>query len=150
MDPLATVGDVETRLGRTLDDTELGRVAGLLEDASELVRLEAGRDWVDLDTGAVVSVPGSVRAVVLRAVDRAIRNPDGFSAESDGDYSYQRTQVEPGVYLTDAERAIIRRACGRTGLWTQPITRGDEYLNTVWFEDQFGCELFPLDTYRNS
>lgn len=78
-----------------------------------------------------------------------MRNPQGFSAESAGDYSYQRTNVEPGVYLTDSERQVIRRATGRTGLWTQPVTRGDEYLATVWAEDSFGCELFPLDVRRD-
>lgn len=146
---LASVADVEARLGRSFVKEEIGRVVALIEDASELVMLEAGRDWIDPDTGELTGVPGSVRAVVLRAVERAIRNPQGFSAEAAGDYSYQRTNVEPGVYLTDAEKAIIRKAIGKTGLWTQPVTRGDAYLETVWAEDQFGCELFPLDVYRN-
>lgn len=140
MEALAAVSDVEQRLGRVFVNEELGRVVGLLDDASDLVRLEAGKTWATPE-----ATPGAVRAVVLRVVERAIRNPDGFSAESDGDYSYQRTQVEPGVYLTDAERAILRRAAGRSGLWTQATTRGDCEMNTVWFEDQFGCELFPLD-----
>lgn len=144
MDPLAAVQDVEQRLGRVFVDTELGRVVGLLQDASELARLEAGQLWA-----VPASVPGAARAVVLRVVERAIRNPDGFSAESDGDYSYQRTQVEPGVYLTESEKAILRKAAGRSGLWTQATTRGDCDMDTVWFEDSYGCELFPLDTYRN-
>lgn len=145
MAPLATVDDVEQRLGDvTLGHSDQARVTALLDDASELVRLEAGTDWAP-----PAVVPGSVKAVVLRMVDRAYRNPEGFSAESDGDYSYQRTQVQAGVYLTDAERAIIRRALGRTGLWTQPLTRNEDYENTVWFEDQYGAELFPLDVYRN-
>lgn len=148
---LATVLDVELRLGRTLVDPELSRVVGLLEDASDLVCLEAGTEWVDPDTDALLPVPGAIRGVVLRMVDRVARNPEGFSAESDGDYSYQRTQVQSGgVYLTDAERAIIRRACRRTGLWTQPLERGDNYYRTVWFEDSYGCELFPLDVVRDS
>jgi hypothetical protein len=146
---LATAQDLERRLGRVLEAPfEVSRVEALLDDVSALVRDEAGTDWVDAD-GALVAVPASIRSVVLRSVERAIRNPDGFSAESDGDYSYQRTGVQDGAYLTDAERAIIRRAIGRTGLWTQPVTRGDAYLNTVWGEDQFGCEPFPLDVYRN-
>lgn len=153
MATLATVYDVEVRLGRTLAEAELGRVVGLLEDASDLVRLEAGvldgEEWLLDDAGAPRPVPATIRSVVCRMVDRAVRNPEGFSAESDGDYSYQRIQVQAGgVYLTDADKAIIRRACRRTGLWTQPVTRGDEYDSTVWFEDQFGCELFPLDVYR--
>lgn len=147
---LATPQELERRLGRTLEATfEIPRVEALLDDVSALVRDEAGTDWVDAD-GVLIAIPASIRSVVLRSVERAVRNPQAFSAESDGDYSYQRTGVQDGAYLTDAERAIIRRAIGRTGLWTQPVTRGDDYMQTVWGEDQFGCELFPLDTYRNS
>lgn len=147
--PLADVFDIEARMGREFDTDERVRVLALLDDASALVRDEAATTWIDPITSLLIAVPGSVRAVVLRAVERAVRNPQGFSAESAGDYSYQRTNVEPGVYLTDGERQIIRRAIGRTGLWTQPVTRGDEYLSTVWAEDQFGCELFPLDVHRD-
>jgi hypothetical protein len=147
---LATVHDVELRLGRTLVDPELSRVVGLLEDASELVCLEANTEWRDPDDESWLPIPRGIRGVVLRVVDRVARNPEGFSAESDGDYSYQRTQVQSGgVYLTDADKAIIRKACGRTGLWTQPLERGDQYLRTIWFEDSFGCELFPVDVVRD-
>lgn len=149
MQPLAGITDVEARIGRTFTGDEAVRVRALLDDASALVRDEAATTWIDPITSLLIEVPGSVRAVVLRAVERAARNPQGFSAESAGDYSYQRTDVEPGVYLTDGERQIIRKAIGRTGLWTQPVTRGDEYLATVWGEDQFGSELFPLDVYRD-
>lgn len=147
--PLADITDIEARLGRTFSGDEHTRVEALLDDASALVRDEAGITWIDPETGLLTTVPGSIRAVVLRSVERAVRNPQGFSAESAGDYSYQRTNVEPGVYLTDSERQIIRRATGRTGLWAQPVTRGDEYLATVWAEDSFGCELFPLDVRRD-
>jgi hypothetical protein len=81
---------------------------------------------------------------------RAFRNPDGFSAESDGDYSYQRTGVEPGIYLTPGEEKAIRRALGRGGLWTQPTERGDMCLHdTVWVNDQYGCDPIPYDVYHS-
>jgi hypothetical protein len=149
MDPLASVADLEARLGREFTQGEVRRALALLDDASALARDVAGRTWTDPETGALSLVPGSVRWVVLRAAERAIRNPDGFSSESAGDYSYQRTGVEPGVYLTEGEEKAIRRALGKTGLWTQPVTRGDAHLHTVWAEDQFGAELFPLDVYRD-
>jgi len=147
---LADVTDLQARLGRTLDGDELVRAVAVLEDASALVREEVGDTvWTDSVTGLLQPelVPGSVRAVVLRAAERTMRNPGGFSSESSGDYTYQRTGVQPGVYLTDGEIKILRRATGRTGLWTQPITRNDCLPNTVFYEDSFGCELFPLDTY---
>jgi hypothetical protein len=74
-----------------------------------------------------------------------MRNPQGFRSESAGDYSYQRPEAGLGLMLTEAELRIIRRAVGRTGLWTQPLTRGtDELCATLWVEDSYGCELFPL------
>lgn len=147
---LASVQDVESRLGRKItSEAEVGRVVALLDDASALVRDVAGTTWVDSDgTNHPEQVPNSIRYAVLRAVDRAMRNPDGFSAESDGDYSYQRTGVEPGIYLTPGEEKAIRRAMGRTGLWTQPVARNDMCLTeTVWLEDNLGFELFPVDVY---
>lgn len=145
---LASVADLQARLGRVFDVDETQQALALLDDASALVRDEAGRTWLD-DSGALTEVPASIRAVVLRAAERAVRNPDGFRSESAGDYSYQRAETESGVFLTDAERRRIRQAIGRSGLWTQPVTRGDEWWATGWVDDQFGAELFPLDVYRD-
>jgi hypothetical protein len=146
----AEVDELSARLGRTLDNTDLVRAVAVLEDASALVREEVGYTvWIDADTGVLDEslVPASVRAVVLRAAERAMRNPGGFSAESSGDYSYQRTGVQIGVYLSDAEIRTLRRSVKRTGLWTQPITRGDAYADMVFVVDQYGGDLFPIDMY---
>jgi hypothetical protein len=148
VDSLADVGALEVRLGRTFTGAEAARAIALLDDASALVRDVAGKDWIDPDTGALQPVPGSIKATVLRMVERAVRNPEGFSAESAGDYSYQRTGVQPGIYITEGEERAIRRALGRTGLWTQPLTRNEEALTVGWVEDQFGSELIPWDIYR--
>lgn len=150
MELFADVVELEARLGRQLDSTDLDRARAVLEDASALVREEVGYTvWIDADTGVLDEslVPASVRAVVLRAAERAMRNPGGFSAESSGDYSYQRTGVQIGVYLSEAEIRTLRRAVKRTGLWTQPITRGDTYADTVFVVDQYGGDLFPIDMY---
>jgi hypothetical protein len=149
MHPLADVAALEIRLGRSLEGAEAGRAVALLDDASALVRDVAGKDWIDPVTGTLLSVPGTIRATVLRMVDRAVRNPDGFSAESAGDYSYQRTGVQPGIYLTEAEEKAIRRALGKSGMWTQPITRNEEWYTTGWVDDQFGTEPIPYDIYRD-
>ena len=151
MELLAEIPDLEARLGRNIVPSELPRAIAVLEDASALVRDVVGATlWIDPDTGATLlaSVPASVRTVVLRAAERAMRNPDGFSSESAGDYSYQRNAVPgPGVYLTDGELRILRKAIGKTGLWTQQVTRDDTVIDTVFVEDSYGCELFPVDTY---
>jgi hypothetical protein len=148
MDLLVDVGQLEARLGRQLAGDDLTRGIAVIEDATELARLEVGyAKWTDPDTDIflVSSVPGSAKAVVLRAAERAMRNPGGFSSESAADFSYQRNGAQVGVYFTDAEIAILRRSVKRTGLWTQPTTRGDTYCDTVFLEDSFGCELIPYD-----
>lgn len=142
--PLASVEDLEYRLGRVFTVEERPRVEALLDDISALVRAEAGVTWIDPVTGQLTDVPASVRAVVLRVAERVYRNPQGFRSESAGDYSYQRPEAGLGMYLTEAELRIIRRALGRTGLWTQPTTRGDDEICTLFAEDSYGCELFPL------
>ena len=146
--PLADALDLEARLGRKLDAVELTRAQAVIDDVSALARDVAGSDFLSESGDELVGLPHTVRAVVLKAAERAIRNPDGFSSEGVGDYSYQRTGVQDGVYLTAAEEKAIRRAMGRSGLWTQPTTRGEPLMNTGWVEDQYGCELFPLDIYR--
>ena len=149
MDLLASVGDLEARLGRSFTNDEVTRAVAVLEDATALVREVVGDVvWTDPGTGDLLplKVPGSARAVVLRAAERAIRNPGGFSSESSGDYSYQRTgTVQPGVFLTEGEERILRRAVGRTGLWTQPVTRGDLFPDVVFVADQYGGDLIQYD-----
>jgi hypothetical protein len=148
-EPLAAVFDLESRLGRQLEGSDLGRAVAVLEDVSALARDVAGQTWLNVDGSVSASLPTTVKAVVLKSAERAMRNPDGYSAESGGDYSYQRVGVQDGVYLTDREEKLIRRAIGRAGLWTQPVTRGEDECTTVFMEDSFGCELFPIDTVRN-
>lgn len=149
MEPLASLSDVEIRLGQTFTAGESARPRAVLDDASALVRAEAGRSWTDPDTGALTEVPAAIKAVTLRVAIRAIENPEGFTNESGGDYSYARKGVEDGVYLTAREERIIRRVVGRTGLWTQPLERGDSYgYVTGWVWDQYGTEQIPYDVYR--
>src|SRR4051812_47379140 len=116
MDLLVEVGQLEARLGRQLAGDDLTRGIAVIEDATELARLEVGyAKWTDPDTDIflVSSVPGSAKAVVLRAAERAMRNPGGFSSESAADFSYQRNGAQVGVYFTDAEIAILRRSVKR-------------------------------------
>ena len=138
MTALARIEDIEQRLGRRFADGEWPRPAGVLDDASALVRAEGNSAWT-LDT-----VPEAVHAVVCRVAIRAIEHPEGFSSESGGDYSYQRKGAEDGVYLTDREARIVRRGSGRTGLWTQPVTRNEYVDRTEWVNTLPGSEPFPI------
>jgi Gp19/Gp15/Gp42-like protein len=147
--PLAEVIDFEQRLAREFDDNaERTQLEAWIEDASDLVRTVAGRDWVTADEPPVSNAPRVARLVTIRAVMRVLQNPDGLSSESAGDYSYQRNDVEDGggIYLTAREEALLRRAVTRgNALWTQPVTRDERCADTRFVEDSFGCELFPLE-----
>ncbi|TDC33455.1 hypothetical protein [Micromonospora sp. KC213] len=121
--PLAPVAELERRLGLapgTLAGTDLVRAGVALEDASALVRAEAGTDWVAED-GVTITAPPVVATVVLAAALRAYRNPDGYSGESVGDYAYQYAREATSMYLTAAEVTIVQRAAGKlagSGVYT--------------------------------
>ncbi|MEU4568668.1 hypothetical protein [Micromonospora sp. NPDC023956] len=114
--PLATVADMEKRLGLvpgSLSGADLARAGAALEDVSALVRLEAGADWVAED-GATITAPPAVVTVVLAAALRGYRNPDGFQGETVGPYSYQYAQGATSAYLTAQELRLIRAASGNS------------------------------------
>jgi len=145
---LAEVTDLEDRLGREITtDSERARAEAALDDASALVREEGRPDWTSQ------TVPQAVVAVVLTAALRVMRNPEGFASEQIGAYSYQRAYGEAlGVYLSDAEKAIVRRYRNTrsAGLWTQPTTRGEEWDETLWATTYpTGYDPFPLDNARD-
>jgi hypothetical protein len=140
--PLADVDDLADRLGRELADNEVDRAEAALSDASAMVREEARRDFAE-------GPPAAIQAVVLTASLRVMRNPEGFVQEMIGAYSYRRREEDTSVYLTAAEKAICARYrnSGGSGLWTQGTTRGEPcYDETIWYEDSYGSELFPLDS----
>lgn len=118
--PLASVEDLERRLGLepgSLQGPDLARAQAALEDASALVRAEAGRDWVDED-GVTVTAPQAAVVVALQAAKRAFLNPRGFQHEQTGPFSYQVPRDQVGLMLTEAERRAVRAAAGRYGLGT--------------------------------
>jgi len=83
----ATVADVEARLGRSLDTSEQTIVNTRLNDVELLIRNKIP----DLDT-KISAGTIDVEALIMiesESVLRLVRNPDGYTAETDGNYSYQ-------------------------------------------------------------
>lgn len=146
---LATVNDLEARLGLdadTLTGADLVRAQAALDDASALVREEARRDWVDTD-GTTITAPAAVIRVVLGAALRNYRNPESEISQTVGPFSRTIRASETGVYLTSAELEIVRRyRQNPSTLWTLRTTRGEDADSTLYMEDSFGCELFPIGT----
>lgn len=144
---LASVEELEARLGLdpdTLADANLGRARAALTDASALVRMEARRTWVG-ENGALTVVPDAIVRVVLGAAQRNYTNPDAVIQESAGPFARRLSESDTGVYLTQAEVDIVRRFRPAGGeLWTLRTQRDGDESNTIWYQDTFGCDWFPL------
>jgi hypothetical protein len=144
---LATVADLEARLGLdadTLAGAERVRAQAALDDASTLVREEARQEWV---TGGTITAPAVVIRVALGAALRNYRNPESEIHQVVGPFARTIKATETGVYLTTAELGIVRRyRKTATTLWAQRTTRGEDADSTLYLEDSFGCELFPVGT----
>lgn len=145
---LAEVSELEARLGldaETLTGADLARAKAALADASALVRDEARREFTDDDGNLVV--PDAVRRVVLGAALRTYRNPEGELSQTVGPFRRDLKASEVGVYLTDAERDIVRRyrPTPSGGVWSLSYTRdGDDVSDTLWLDDSYGFEPFPI------
>lgn len=118
---VATPTDVEKRLGRDLDDDELGVVEGLLEEAEVLVEGYLGR--------IPEPVPRRVSVVASRMVARVLEQPDAeaFYAESvqhsAGPFSetkrYSTGASGGSPWLTAADKQALRRVrIGGGGIYT--------------------------------
>lgn len=140
---LADVADLEQRLMREFGTAETARAEQVLAEVSAAVRFETGKDWVSTTVPDQVDAPDMIVQITLRAADRLMRNPEGYTSESAGDYSYQRDKAGASEWFTDRELGMLRRLSGKSGLWTQPVTRGEEWCSTVWVNDQYGCDPIP-------
>lgn len=108
---LATVEAFEERLGRTLGPTDSARAQAALEDASALVRSEAGKSWV---TGTTLDsdVPDVVVTITLVVARRAFDNPAGVASSTIGNVS---VNWGSGIYLTGDERRSLLTAVSAGG-----------------------------------
>ena len=120
---LVSLEEFAARLGGIAAADE-ERAQAALDDASALIRVEAGtEDWVD-DEGALETVPDVVVAVCVAVAGRAFRNPDGLRSEQIGTYSVTYGDATTAVYLTAAERRIVRRAAGMMSLGSIELESG--------------------------
>lgn len=142
---LATIDDYCSRYGGDSDSDDADSITTLLSDASAFVIDVAGKDWTvidpDDDSVSLEDVPAMVVIVVCEAARRAFENPAGLQSETMGDYTW-RAQLTgastTGVFLTSAERAIVRRAAGKFGFGSVTMTSQlptpvlDPLLGSYW------------------
>lgn len=122
----ADVGALAARIPGGIEDNDRPRAQAALDDASALIRAEAGNNWTNDEDTALEDVPDIVVTVCLSAARRAFVNPDGVTAASVGDASQSYSESSLDVYLKASEKALIRRANGSFGgLTTIATTRED-------------------------
>lgn len=123
--PLATVDDLHDALGTPVSGSDVKKALSLLGRASAIVRAFAGKTWVD-DQNALEDVPEDIPGVVVSMVERATRNPDGYTQETAGPFSRSfGSEAAQRLFMTSMEKLVIRAACGSTGISVLPTTRGD-------------------------
>ncbi len=128
--PLASFEQFAARIPGGVDLDDYARAEAVLQDASALVRLEAGLTWVNVANQLAADLPDVAVAVTVAAARRAFVNPDMLASESIQDYSSTFSSTSPDIYLTKAERKALRRVTGRSGLWTLATTRVDTGADT--------------------
>ena len=141
--PLADVSDLRMRTGEAYEGDDRLRAEAVLTDASNLIRDEAGKTWVNTTTNAA-EPPDAIFSLALKVARRALDNPEGLTSETHPEYSWRKDGAEDGVYLTERECRICRRNGGKSGLCKKKTTRLDEENATVWVEDEYGSEPFPM------
>ncbi|WP_018348222.1 Gp19/Gp15/Gp42 family protein [Longispora albida] len=151
--PLAELPAVEARLARTLAGPQRARALALLDDVSTEVRHTTGRAWVGPDGQLDPGRPEVLAVVTAAATVRALRNPQGLSAETVGDYTrrWGRDEQGGGVYLTEPERRMLRAAVTPTGgIVSVPVVRDDVLTDTTrWKGDGYGGDLLPWESWAD-
>ncbi|MEV6526885.1 hypothetical protein AB0M43_33635 [Longispora sp. NPDC051575] len=146
----AVIAAVEARLARTLNGPQRARAAALLDDISAEVRQATGRAWVAPDGTLDPHRPEVLDVVTLAATVRELRNPQGLSAETVGEYTRRFGQTESGgVYLTEAERRMVAASVtGTGGVVSVPTVRDVDVTDSrLWKGDGYGGDLIPWETW---
>ena len=107
-----TIDEFSLRYENTVPAGDVARVEALLSDACDLAADIIGKTYAE---GSGSEVPSIITAKVCEAVRRAYENPSGLQGETIGDYSWRGASASgAGVYFTEAEQRIMRRAAGRS------------------------------------
>lgn len=133
--PLADAEALNDRLGGEFGDLDQNRLNAALDDASALVRTEAGLTWLDINDD-LDSVPDIVVTITLSVARRIYENPRGIVHETTGPFSARfGEQAAQAIYLTDTEKEILNRYRTTSGVWTMPTTRSRETESSIdWWE----------------
>lgn len=133
LSPLASVDDLATWLGVTLEGVAAERAGAVLDAASAMVRAEAGQDWDGTEA------PADVIALVIRVAANMWANPTGVSQQATGPFS-----VSYGSALSDADRDLLGKHKPHGGLFTISTTRGCMETDSVYVDVVGSDEPLPV------
>jgi hypothetical protein len=147
MADFATLDELKARLDWTLDADEERIAASALEDASDLARAHAGREWLD-----VASAPRLVRTLVLKACKRYMNNPQGFTQSRAGDetlgWGDDAGENAGTVYFSADEIKLLEQLGGKkSGIYSAEVTAWRSVIRPVsagLVPVQDGGKPFPL------
>ena len=106
----ASTTDIGDRLGQDLTAAETTTVELLLDLATGVIAEAAG----EADDWAPTPVPTLLRALCIELTCRALANPNSLDslAEGLGQHNYQTRFRDAGMFLTEYEERLVRRAAG--------------------------------------
>jgi hypothetical protein len=115
MPNITTFEDVSSARKRPIPDEDKAWVEGLIGEAEATLAIRRGDldEWVaEQDTTKRTE---NVKRAVRRMVLRVVKNPDGFTAEAAGDYSYGRDKsLSSGeIYASSADLQLVGIRTGR-------------------------------------
>lgn len=117
--PLASVEDLEDRIGADISSTEEEATARAFLAAASAWARHYGAAWAD-----PVLAPAVVRAVVIEVAARGFMNPEGFQLERGDEVTFQREASHAaGAAFTAKEIEAIAQAAGRGGLQSVKVRR---------------------------
>lgn len=111
-DPVVDPSDLGTYLGAPVDE---GRAELLIQYAQALCE------------AVVTPLPSGAAAVVIDVVVRALMNPGNVQSEAVGPFPVSFGAVSGGLWLTNNNKATLRRLAGQVGAFTidtMPATAG--------------------------
>ena len=131
---VATVTDVQVRLGRPITDSaEIAQVNAWLSDIEALIKVRIPDLAVRILDGVLDEEV--VKLVEAQAVVRKAKNPDGKKNERVDDYSYGLNDdaARGDLFLTDDEWSLLLPASNPNGAFTiRPFGQPDYYSPAGW------------------
>lgn len=112
MGPFATLPELQARCDWTFDDDEARAALGYLEEASDLARSYGRMTWTP------DSAPRLVKSMVISAIRRFMRNPEGYVQSRAGDETLGFADLghdAATIYFTPAEQKLLRGMAGTGG-----------------------------------